>query len=202
MKGTFYILMVVLVSFYGNIDAQTKSGKVKKSKKASGTVVYGDPVPTGKNFHIQSAINAGKNPGGCWDIPGHPKTIQNGKNIQSWNIDNGIDRNYRIDRIPGSRYYRIFIGNSNHMVVDISGNKQHNGANIQAWEWNGSNAQKFYFRHMGNGRYKIFNINGKAICLSNRSSSNGKNIHMWDDPNGNWMEWVLIYSGTTHAYRP
>lgn len=165
-------------------------------------MVYGDPVPENQNFWIQSALNAGKNPGGCWDIPGHPNTMKKGQNIQSWKIDEGPDRMYRFEKISGSRYYRILVGNSSNMVVDLSGNKQNNGANIQVWEWNGSDAQQFYFRHMGNGRYKIFNKNNKAICLAGRSSKNGSNVHMWDDHNGLWMEWAFVYPHNRSIYRP
>lgn len=211
MKKIVFIAIAALLAMPFMSNAQTKkSSKTTKSVtkpisgSSHGTVsanVVGDPVPEGRLFWLQSNNNVGRNDGGCWDIPGHPNSYKDGLNIQSWNIDNGMDRQYRFEKIPGDRYYRIFVGNSRNYVVDLSGNNSKNGQNIHVWGKNNSNAQKFYFKKQSNGTYKIYHISGRLICLSGRSSKNGSNIHLWDDHDGPWVEWGLIDPRTRQLVR-
>ena len=55
-----------------------------------------------KAFWIQSAMNVGKNGGGCWDLAGGPKVAQKGMNIAIWNIDNGNDRLFKL--VPSRKF--------------------------------------------------------------------------------------------------
>ncbi len=160
-------------------------------------------IPTGKQFFIQSAINYGKNSGGYWDVPGYPKTIQKGSNIQVYDFDNNHDRTYSMHFRDSDGYYEIKIGNTVNSRIDIQGGGKKNGTSVKTWTRNRGNNQKFLFRHLGNGRFKIYDKNsGKAICLAGRSSKNRSNVHIWDDHNGPWMEWYLIDAQTRRAFVP
>jgi hypothetical protein len=149
-------------------------------------------LPVGYKFYIQSAINYGQNTGGYWDIPGKPDAIQKGSNIQVWSLDDGHDRIFTIIESPEKGYYELQVGNTTNARVDISGGKREDATNVQVWDRNGMPPQRFQFRHLGNGRFKIFDRNGRALCLARRSSANGSNVHIWGDHNGAWMEWYLI----------
>ncbi len=160
-------------------------------------------IRVGKQFHIQSAINYGKNNGGYWDVPGKPSTIKKGSNIQVWNLDGGHDRIFSMRHSGSDGYYQIRVGNTPTARVDIQGAKKGNGTSVKTWTNHSNDNQKFLFHHLGNGRFKIYDKNsGKAICLAGRSSKNGSNVHIWDDHNGPWMEWYLIDANTKRAYIP
>jgi len=158
-----------------------------------------------KEFWIQSAMNYGQNAGGCWDVPGGPTGVQNGQNIQAWDIDGGVDRKFKM--VPSSKYpgyYEIqtIMPGSKQGVVDVSGGKASNGTNIQLWEQNGTAAQLFKFKHLGNGRFKIYSASNMVICLDGRKNANGTNIHIWEDHDGAWMEWYLVDPTTRQAFVP
>ncbi|MGE0079443.1 MAG: RICIN domain-containing protein [Bacteroidales bacterium] len=167
--------------------------------------VYGQTpieMPTGKRFFVQSAMNYGQNNGGCWDIPNTPVQITKGSNIQIWDLDGGTDRIFTLLRSSVQGFYEIMIGNTQQARVNIDGGKTANGTNVEAWDRDGKPKQFFRFQHMGNGRFKIFDINGKVLCLADRSNHNGANVHIWDNHDGPWMEWYLIDVQTKKAYVP
>ncbi len=156
-------------------------------------------MPTGRKFFIQSALNYGQNNGGYWDVPGTPTTIVKGSNIQLWDMDGGIDRQFSLINSMMKGFYDIKVGN---VRVNIDGGKTANGTNVEVWDKDGKPKQLFRFRHLGNGRFKIYGRNGKSLCAAGRNSINGTNVHIWDDHDGPWMEWYLIDAQTRQAYIP
>lgn len=167
--------------------------------------VYGQTpieMPTGKRFFVQSAMNYGQNNGGYWDIPGMPSQIAKGSNIQVWDLDGGHDRMFTLYKSSISGFYEIQVGNTLTSRVDIDGARSDNGTNVKVWERNGNTAQMFRFHHLGQGRFKIFDYNGKVVCLANRSNQNGANVHVWDNHDGPWMEWYLIDAQSRQTYIP
>lgn len=160
-------------------------------------------MPVGKKFYIQSAMNYGKNKGGYWDVPGSPETVTKGSNIQIWNLDGGHDRQFTLLATRYSYSYQIKVGNTSSARIDIQGGKKDNGTSVKIWDNNNQKNQTFQFKHMGEGKFKIYDLNsGKAICLGGRKNANGTNVHIWDDHNGPWMEWYLIDVSTNKAYIP
>jgi hypothetical protein len=206
MKKIAILLMLSALLMPFSNFAQKKVSPTKAVKKTSaGASVKKNPNSMPRQaFIIQSIKNYGMNPGGCWDIPGHPggKDFKKGQNIQVWNIDQGPDRFYVFRKIYGTPYYNIHVGNSMNYVVDLSGNKTHNGSNIHIWEKNGSDAQKFYVEHQGNGVYKIKHISGKVLCLAGRDNKNGSNVHLWDDHTIPATQWVFLDATSKRIWRP
>ncbi|HRX31645.1 MAG TPA: RICIN domain-containing protein [Tenuifilaceae bacterium] len=166
------------------------------------TPLKGDAVIQEKNFWIQSAMDYGRDNGGCWDIPGDQTSFKEGANIQVWAIDGGTDRLFRFKKKPNSEYYQIIGGNSSNGVVDIAGGKTNNGTNVQIWTANNGSAQDFYLKHLGDGRFKIYHRSGKIVDLASRSNANGSNVHLWDDHDGIFNEWYLVDPTTRKAYIP
>jgi uncharacterized protein (TIGR02145 family) len=160
-------------------------------------------METGKSFYIQSAMNYGKNQGGYWDIPGHPKTITKGSNIQVWDLDNGHDRMFKLIKTSDKGYYEIQIGNTSNTRVDLQGGKTADGASIKTWDKNGKANQQFKFVHLGGGRFKILEKkSGKAIILSQAKNANGTNVCIWKNHNGEGVEWYLIDTKTKKPFIP
>lgn len=162
----------------------------------------GAVIPTGKKFHIQSAMNYNRDNGGYWDIPGKPTTIARGSNIQVWALDDGIDRFFTLIESEEQGFYEIQVGNTSNSRVDIVRGSAENATNVQTWDQNNNNAQRFLFEHLGNGRFKIHTRNGRVLCLKDRVSTNGSNVHIWGNHDGVWMEWYLVDPDTKKAFVP
>lgn len=157
----------------------------------------------GKTFIIQSSINFGKNPQGCWDIPGGKNPpLGNGKNVEVWQENGGLDQHFTVIKGTIDGYYKLAPSNSPKYRINVDGGNTNNGTNLELWENNNNPRQNFMFKHLGNGKFKIYDSNGRALCLSARSSNNGSNIHIWEDHNGPWMEWYLIDAKTRKPYTP
>ncbi len=185
------------------IDANTKKAYIPASTVAyEETKVIGDPIPTGQNFWIQSVMNYGRDMGGCWDLPGSEDKMVQGSNIQVWTIDGGKDRFFRVEKKFDSPYYQIYVGNLSDGVVDLSGGDTKDGSNIKMWKANNNQAQDFYFKHLGEGRYKIYHRSGKIINLDSRKNENGTNVHLWSDHEGIQNEWYFVNPTTKKAYVP
>lgn len=185
------------------VDPDTKKAFIPSESVAyEETKLIGDPIPSGKNYWIQSAMNYGRDNGGCWDIPGSDDKMAQGSNIQVWNIDGGKDRLYRVVKKFDSPYYQIYVGNTSDGVVDIKGGKTENGSNAHVWKANNNMAQDFYFKHLGDGRFKIYHRSGKIVTLANRKNDNGSNVHLWDDHDGIHNEWYIVDPTTKKAYIP
>jgi hypothetical protein len=175
----------------------------------STTLLQAQPVtvakmPTGKKFIIQSGMNYGRNKGGCFDIPGDPAAITNGLNIQVWNLENSNgDRLYTLLETSQPGLYSIQIADNANMVVSVDGSSAvHNASNVGAWENYGGQNQKFFFEHLGNGRFKIYGENNHIITLDKRSSDNGSNVYMWGNHEGAFVEWYLLDAATQKPLIP
>jgi predicted nucleic acid-binding Zn-ribbon protein len=154
-------------------------------------------------FIIQSALNFGKNDGGCFDIPGN-NHAKKGDNLQVWSLDEGTDRVYSVIEAKNKAYYNIVVGpaRGTDLVVDVASNGYRDGTNIGVWKVNNKSSQNFYFKHLGDGRYRIFNENGKVIALNNGSSQNGSNIITWSNHSQKSAEWYLLDVDTRKAFIP
>jgi len=166
-----------------------------------------DYIPHNHVYYIQSALNYGKNSFGCWDIRGKDLSFKNGQNLIVWQLsDKQADRKFKLSYIQesGAKYWYIISPEytKGWGRIDVAGCGNSNGTNIQVYERNNSSAQKFWFKHLGNGRFKIYNVNGKVLCLDYQKSDNGTNIHLWDDQNVRSTEWYLIDVNTNQAYIP
>lgn len=163
-------------------------------------------IESGKGFWIQSSMNYQKDNGGYWDIPGRPEKIEQRSNIQVYDIDEGKDRLFYLKTTEENGVYQIVPGDRNNTtMLHISGGEESmkkNGANIETYRMIGRDWQKFRFKHLGNGEFKIYTLDDMAICLAGRKNANGTNVHIWEDHDGDWMTWYLIDPDTKEAWNP
>ncbi len=97
--------------------------------------------------------------------------------------------------IPLGRY-TIKSVNSN-LCMDVDHSKFNNGANIQQWSCNGTNAQAFDLVVNG-GYYNLKNVNsGKLVDVSGVSTSDGANIAQWEATNGDNQRFSFINNGNS-----
>ena len=98
--------------------------------------------------------------------------------------------------------YTIASGLNSNMVVDISGGSAADQANVQLYQSNGTNAQKFKFTHAGNGWYKIQNVgSGKVLDVSGGSRASGTNVWQYTWNGSDAQLWQLIWNGNSYYFR-
>ena len=89
-------------------------------------------------------------------------------------------------------YYRIHSKLNYNFVFDVLNDSQEAGANLQVYEINNSNAQKFKITKRVDGTYKIANIrSGKVADVLGATFQNGTNIQMWDDTDNAAQKWIF-----------
>ncbi|WP_164520710.1 RICIN domain-containing protein [Bifidobacterium callimiconis] len=77
-------------------------------------------------------------------------------------------------------------------VIDVSGGSGSNGARLQIYDDNGTDAQLFRFKQVGNGVYTITNVNsGRVIDVANGSTGNGSTIQQWDSNGSAAQHWLV-----------
>lgn len=82
-------------------------------------------------------------------------------------------------------------GNAN-LVFDVPSASMANGTRIQLYAANGTNAQRFRFRKIGNGTYGIANVNsGKVLDVYGGSTSNGAVLQQYGSNNTVAQQWTV-----------
>ena len=90
-----------------------------------------------------------------------------------------------------------------NMAVDVYGDRTESGTNIQLWEANSSNAQKFVFSHVRDGYYKIEHVtSGKVLDVDGARKRSGTNIALYDYHGGDNQLWRFYKNGDYYFIRP
>ncbi len=188
------------------LDAVTKKPIIPEGKNMIGSApVKGTKMPTENRFYIQSAMNYGRNQTGFLEFAGKdPSWNTTGAIMDVWTKDNNPNKLFRISKTRDAEYYTIHSASSTNGVMDCKDGKSDKGTPLQLWTISENNhAQQFYFKHLGNGRYKIYHRSGKVVCLKdNKNTNNGNRVHLWDDHNAITTEWYLIDSSTGKLIMP
>ena len=83
------------------------------------------------------------------------------------------------------------------LVTDVTGASTANGARVQLYSSNNTNAQKYRFESIGNGTYKIVNINsGKVLDVSSGSTANGAALQQYTSNNTVAQQWTVRNYGS------
>lgn len=83
------------------------------------------------------------------------------------------------------------------LVTDVTGASTANGARVQLYSSNNTNAQKYRFESIGNGTYKIVNVNsGKVLDVSGGSTANGAALQQYTSNNTVAQQWTVRNYGS------
>ena len=75
------------------------------------------------------------------------------------------------------------------LVTDVTGASTANGARVQLYSSNNTNAQKYRFESIGNGTYKIINASsGKVLDVAGGSTANGASLQQYTSNNAGRAE--------------
>lgn len=83
------------------------------------------------------------------------------------------------------------------LVTDVTSASTANGARVQLYSSNNTNAQKYRFESIGNGTYKIVNANsGKVLDVSSGSTANGAALQQYTSNNTVAQQWTVRHYGS------
>lgn len=83
------------------------------------------------------------------------------------------------------------------LVTDVTSASTANGARVQLYSSNNTNAQKYRFESIGNGTYKIVNINsGKVLDVFSGSTANGAALQQYASNNTVAQQWTVRNYGS------
>lgn len=156
----------------------------------------------GSSFVQQWAITATKtghfalSPVGCGDFLGSAKAssgaglslFEDCRSMATWNFVKAA--------LLESGLYTIASAVDSRSVLDISGANLSYYGNVQVWESNGTNAQKFMIQCIGDNLYSITNAwSALALDVDGGSARPGTNVQQygWNDTNA--QKWIAMWDG-------
>ena len=99
--------------------------------------------------------------------------------------------------------YYVFLGLEGQAAMDVSGGSTQNGANVQLYAWNKSDAQKFILKYdPTDGRYTITNVkSGKALDVAGGSKADGANVQIYEANGSEAQKWTLRKTGSRNTFQ-
>jgi hypothetical protein len=90
--------------------------------------------------------------------------------------------------------YEIYSGIGSERVIDVAGNSEASGANVDSYRENGTMAQRFaVFYDSASGYYTIKNAGtGRALDVTGASTSAGANVWQYKSNGTNAQKWALV----------
>ena len=87
-------------------------------------------------------------------------------------------------------------------VLDVPGGNSSNGINLQIYDSNGTNAQKWQLSYVGNGIYKVVSLKDltKSLDVAGGSVSKGSVLDLYDYNGTYAQEWLLKDAGDGYYY--
>ena len=111
---------------------------------------------------------------------------RNGSKAQEWAL--------RTAQTIQDGTYEIYSGVGSERVIDVAGNSESSGANIDSYHENGTMAQRFaVFYDDASGYYTIKNAGtGRALDVAGASPSAGANVQQYRSNGTNAQKWAFV----------
>lgn len=105
-------------------------------------------------------------------------------------------------KVVSNGLYRIVSALDNTMVLDLYNGFFSNGTNVQLYQSNGSNAQKWEITYLENGYYKISSLLDltKVLDVEAAGVKNGTNVQIYDNNSSLAQQWVIKDAGDGYFY--
>ena len=119
----------------------------------------------------------------------------NGTKAQKFKFEKVADPiNYseKAEKTISDGTYTIKSAINDKFVLDIDNASKSNGANVQIYQSNGTNAQKFKVKYLNNGYYTIESVNsGKVLDVDNAGKNQGTNVQQYGANNTDAQKWII-----------
>lgn len=170
---------------------------VDNSGKVNGTNVkqYTDTGGAAQEWEIRQ-VSGGYNivskcNGLCLDISNGSSA--NGTNVQMYKGNNTSAQKFTFEKINpiADGIYKIKAGIGTNEYLDIDGGSKQPGANLQIWQGDNVDQQKFKITWK-NGYYKIIAVHSNcSLDVDNAGKANGTNVKQYKDTGGVAQEWTI-----------
>lgn len=128
-------------------------------------------------------------------------TMAAGTNVRVWTANGSEAQRWLLVPLPafasgGTYELRSMLKTT--MAVDVSGASGVKGGNVQLWNANGTNAQKWVVTEEESGRYSLLNVNSKMYAdVKAGGTASGTNVQQWTDNDSRAQRWKMTQYGTT-----
>lgn len=127
----------------------------------------------GSGYYRIIATHSGK----VLDI--HNGEIKNGSNLKQWDWADVLQQKWVLVN-RGNGYYSIHSAKDTQYVIDVNGGSSGNGTNIQIYRYNGSNAQLFKLKNIGDLNNGNISMDGFQWPVTNyRVCGNAWSEYYW-----------------------
>ena len=121
---------------------------------------------------------------------------ENGANVQQWGTSDGTTHDIWKMADAGDGYYYLVsaVGDGGTYVLDIAGKKTANGTNVDIYQYNGGDNQKFMLTMNPDGSYKLrTKVSGgkSAVEIADASAASGANVQQWEINGASCQDWIL-----------
>ena len=141
-------------------------------------------------------------------------TVKNGKKNNGTNIEifgtkgdeSQAFKFNKVSPITGEKTiadgtYEIQIGSNNSKAIDVIGNSNNNGANVQIYARNDANCQRVNVKYIGNGYYTLqFKHSGKYLDVCGENTADGTNVWQWNYNGCDAQKWIIKDAGDGYYY--
>ena len=126
-------------------------------------------------------------------------TVADGSNAQCWQLDGSGSQSFVLDgskheRTVADGVYVVSSGLGGRKVLDMTGGSTANGARLQIWDPNMTEAQAFRFTYDDEtGLYSIVSVkSGKALDATDGKCSNGTAVQQWGSNGTMAQRWAVL----------
>ena len=87
-------------------------------------------------------------------------------------------------------------------TLDVAGGQTSNGTNVQLYQSNGSNAQRWYVKQLDDGYYEITTMldNTKSLDVAGGKLVNGTNVQIYNSNGSDSQKWYFNDAGDGYYY--
>ena len=134
----------------------------------------------------------------------------NGTNVQMYTGHGQASQKFKFvklrDKVTAEKtieegYYKIVTGVNNSSVLDISGGSKEENANVQIWQDNNVNQQKFEVTYLNNGYYKITALHsGKVLDVADAGKTDLTNVWQHTYNGTDAQQWMIQDTGDGEYY--
>lgn len=119
---------------------------------------------------------------------------------QQWRLSGAQTSRDRLDRLAGKHandiadgLYTVVYGKNNSLALDVTAASHKNGANVQVYTGNKTDAQVWRISHDADGYATITNaISGKVLDVAAAGTKPGTNVQQYDSNSTYAQKWIVI----------
>lgn len=162
---------------------------------AQGEVVTPEPIITPATFDNGSTYRIKNvNSGLYMQVEG--AKAANNTNVQQWGMSDGVTHDIWKLIDAGDGYYNLIsaVGDGGTYALDVAAKKTDNGTNIDIYQFNGGDNQKFLITKNTDGSYKLRPKNTgdkSAVEIKDAGTGSGDNVQIWEVNGANCQDWIF-----------